>query len=173
MRKGKNILASHKINEDFISALSIETLLNILSDTIRMKIKGIFSYLKFIVGGGLGLLVNLFVTYVFESLLGMPFPFAYAVGLSVNVVFNFVYHSNITFSRKDNAMSRFYRFVPVTLAVVLANYALVLLFADVVVLSNLIPLFLFQQFYNYFVIIAVTGVVSLLNFVLNRRWVFK
>ena len=138
-----------------------------------MGIDELFKYVKFVVGGGIGLLINLAVTYNLNSYQGISFPLSYAFGLTVNIIFNFFYHRHFTFSQKDALMKRFYKFIPLTLAITAANYGLVLLFAEVIIMKQLIPVILIQNYYNYLVIIAVTGIVSIVNYTINRLWVFK
>ncbi len=130
-------------------------------------------YFKFILGGGLGLGVNLAVTYALSEIIGVWFRIAYAIGLGVNVIFNFYYHRRVTFNRTDSAARRFYRFVPLTLAITATNYILVLIFTELVILNWLLVFEFAKPLYKYGVIVGVTGVVSLINYYVNKRWVFK
>lgn len=128
-------------------------------------------YIKFVTGGGLGLLVNLAVTYALTELLDMWFGAAYALGLSANVLFNFMYHRHFTFSQTGQALERLYKFIPLTLAVAAANY-LVVRFLTEAFISNAGEAML-GGYYKYAVIIFVTTVLSIMNYAANRLWVFR
>jgi len=133
----------------------------------------LIKYAQFIFGGGLGLLANLAVTYVLADIIGLWFRASYAIGLAANVLFNFLYHRHITFGRKDKSMSRLYKFIPLTLAVTATNYILVLTFTELIILKWLMPVSFLQQYYNYMAIVAVTGLVSVINYLANKLWVFR
>ncbi len=133
--------------------------------------KDIIKYAKFIFGGGLGLLINIAVTYLLTDVLGIMFRLSYALGLVVNVIFNFFYHRHITFNKKDKSIKRLYKFIPITLAVTAANYILVLLFTSILVLDWIIPFF--KPYYKYIAIIGITGIVSVINYYVNKKMVFE
>ncbi len=130
-----------------------------------------FRYLKFVTGGGLGLLVNLSVTYLLTEVLGVWFRVAYAAGLGANVIFNFLYHRQVTFNRMGGAMKRLFWFMPLTLGITLANYLLVGLFTGEEFAAFGEPLL--GSFYKYAVIIAITTLLSIINYAANRVWVFR
>ena len=64
-------------------------------------------YIRFIFGGGIGLLINIGITAFFTEIFGLWHMYAYTVGLSINVIFNFFYHRNITFKIYDRVKNRF------------------------------------------------------------------
>lgn len=136
-------------------------------------INELLKYTKFIIGGGLGLLVNLIATYLLTEIIGLHFRAAYAIGLAANVLFNFAYHRRITFERNDNPMARLYKFVPLTLVITATNYVLVMIFTELVILDWVVPISLFHQYYRYIAIVGVTGIVSIANYATNKRWVFR
>lgn len=118
-------------------------------------------YLVFVLGGAVGLAINLGATYIFHSVLGMWQMLAYAIGLSLNILFNFIYHRWITFNVKTHTERRLAMFTAVTLAVVAANWLLVYLFAEV-------------MGYNIYVTsVVVVVALSVINFIVNRIVVFK
>ncbi len=133
--------------------------------------KELAKYFIFIIGGGLGLLINVAVTYLLTDVLGIWFRLSYAIGLGVNLIFNFFYHSYITFNKKDRAIKRLNLFIPITLFITVTNYFLVMLFTSILVLDWIMPFF--QSYYKYIVIIGITGFVSIINYIANKKLVFK
>ncbi len=133
----------------------------------------LMKYVQFIFGGGLGLIINVAVTYLLAETLGMQFRVSYAIGLAANLLFNFFYHRYITFGKKDKSMARLYKFVPLTLAVTATNYVLVLTFTELIILKGIMPAAIMQSYYSYLVIVSVTGFVSVINYLANKMWVFR
>ncbi len=126
-------------------------------------------YTKFVIGGGIGLLINIAITYLLTDIFSLWFRIAYAIGLGVNVGFNFFYHMHFTFKKKDRAVKRLYKFIPLTLSITAINYVLVLIFTELITIN--LPIL--DQYYKYIVIILITGFVSVLNYFSNKVWVFE
>lgn len=129
----------------------------------------IIKYTKFVIGGGIGLLINIATTYMLTDIFSIGFRIAYAIGLGMNVGFNFIYHMQFTFKKKDNSLKRLYKFIPLTLSITAINYVLVLIFTELITIN--LPIL--NQYYKYIVIILITGFVSILNYASNKMWVFK
>lgn len=128
-------------------------------------------YVIFVIGGGIGLLINVISTYILSDVMGVWFRLAYAIGLAINLLFNFYYHKDITFRAKGGSGQQLSKFIPLTLAVTAANYILVLIFTEIIILQMFMPFF--SDYYKYLIIIGVTGFVSVINYGANKAWVFK
>ncbi|HLC81356.1 MAG TPA: GtrA family protein [Candidatus Nanoarchaeia archaeon] len=117
----------------------------------------LFRYLKFLIGGGLSLLFGLGITYALTEVLGLWHMFSLAVAIGIEAIFLFLYHSVITFRKKG----RFWLFVFVVLFISDLNWILVYV-ASV------------NWNFNYLLsIVVVAGMVSVLNFGMNRWLVFS
>ncbi len=113
-------------------------------------------YLRFIIGGGLSLLLNLAITYLLTELLHLWHMLSFAIALGVEILFLFVYHTRITFKQNGN----FFRFAFITLFISGLNWVFVY------VLSEVLGIY-------YLVSIVVSAlVISVLNYTLNRFFVF-
>lgn len=128
--------------------------------------KGITKYFIFLIGGGLGLLVNLVITFFLTEFLHLWHMVSYIFGLAANIVVNFVYHKYITFKVKDKMQKRILKFIVVYFLVVIVSWALVYLFTEIIVFSSF-------KYYYLIIIVLVTLVVSIVNYLLNKLWVFN
>ncbi|MBS3139741.1 GtrA family protein [Candidatus Woesearchaeota archaeon] len=114
-------------------------------------------YFKFLIGGGLSLLIGLGITYIFTEFFGLWHMLSLAIAIVIEALFLFWYHSVITFRKKG----RFWLFIVVVLFISDLNWILVYIAS---VTWN----------FNYLLsIIIVAGMVSILNFLINRWLVFK
>lgn len=129
-------------------------------------------YTRFIIGGGLGLLLNLAITYTLTEIAGLWFWMSYAIALAANVAFNFYYHIRITFRKTKASINNMLKFGPLTLGITATNYVAVRIFTELIVLKGILPITA-QPYYNYVVIIIVTGTLSVINYYANKIWVFK
>jgi putative flippase GtrA len=129
-------------------------------------------YFRFTVGGGLGLIVNLFVTYFCTEVLRTDFKLSYAIGLSVNLIFNFYYHAFVTF-KKSGDKARLIKFIPLTLGITATNYILVLIFTELIILSWVLTPIGVEHYYRYAVIMGVAGFISIINYISNKLWIFR
>ena len=116
----------------------------------------LYRYFRFLVGGGLSLLLNLGVTYVLTEYFHLWYMLSFAIALALEILFLFLYHSQVTFQ----SQGRFLRFVLGILFISALNWAGVYLVT--------VPL-------GVHYLIAIPGValiISLLNYWMNRTWVF-
>ena len=118
-------------------------------------------YLVFITGGGTGMLINLCLTYVLTEFVHLWYMFSYAIGQTVNLLFNFFYHRHITFTVTSRAKERFGKFFLVSLAVISISWLLVLLITE------------YLNLYYILSIVIVAFFVSIVDFLINKSWVFK
>lgn len=119
--------------------------------------KDLYRYFKFIFGGGLSLLLNLAITYIFTEYLQLWHMLSYAIALSIEIFFLFTYHSLVTFKKKG----RFWLFVIVILFISGLNWSAVYLLSVILKMPYLIAI----------VIAALT--ISIINYLLNKKLVFK
>ena len=124
---------------------------------IDKLIKEASRYFTFIIGGGISLLIGLGVTWGFTEYAGFWHMLSYAIALSVEIIFLFVYHTYITFK----ARGHFLKFALVILFITGLNWVLVY-FVSVII-----------GVYYLIAIVLVALVVSILNYFLNRIWVFN
>ncbi|MBI2573098.1 GtrA family protein [Candidatus Woesearchaeota archaeon] len=117
-------------------------------------------YTKFLFGGGIGLVINLTLTFLFDKYFHIPFIVSYGLVLCLEVVVLFPYHCFITFKRKGE----FLHYAIIFLVITALN------FGGVSLLTKYISLF---QTYPYGAIVISAGFFSMLNYILNRKFVFK
>ncbi|MCP3682776.1 MAG: glycosyltransferase [bacterium] len=128
---------------------------------LQLRFGEIIRYLVFVVGGGLGMLINLVVTFLLTEFAGLWYMGSYALGLGLNMLFNFFYHRHVTFNVTSRAKERFGKFMIVTVLIVLINWLMVYAITEI------------TGIYYILSIILVTLVVSVINYILNKLWVFK
>ena len=119
--------------------------------------KDLSRYMTFLFGGGVSLLLNLMVTYGLTEYLHFWHMFSFAVALTLELFFLFIYHSLVTFKKKGH----FFLFVMVILFISTLNWVSVYMLSE-----------LWNIRYVFSIIIA-AGVISLLNYLINRNVVFK
>ena len=113
-------------------------------------------YIKFLFGGGLSLLLNLGITYTLTTFLHFWHMLSFGIALICEILFLFVYHSYVTF-RKNG---KFWTFVAVILFISGLNWLFVYFLTEILSLQYLIA------------IVLAAGVISLLNYGLNKMLVF-
>jgi putative flippase GtrA len=118
-------------------------------------------YIIFMIGGGLGALINLAATYFLVEFLGCWYILAYCIGGALNVAFNFIFHRLVTFSVKDETFFRLTKFIFVNIAISVCLLGLTYWFTDILGLW-----YIFSGAMAIFII-------SLLNFAINSIWIFK
>jgi len=119
-------------------------------------------YIIFIFGGGLGLVINLLITFVLTEYFYLWHMFSYSIGLTLNIIINYIYHTKITF-KIERSKNRLIKFVVVFLLMVLLNWFFVYYFTEIIG---------FKKYY-LIVIVAVTFVLSIINYLINKLYVFK
>src|SRR3989338_5977530 len=117
----------------------------------------LYKYVKFLFGGGLSLLLNLGITYVLTEVFQLWHMLSFAIALGCEIFFLFAYHSYVTF-RKNG---KFWLFAAVILCISALNWLVVYLLTEFLTLPYLIA------------IVLAAGVISVLNYGLNKRLVFR
>lgn len=116
----------------------------------------LYRYIRFLFGGGLSLLLNLGITYILTEFFQLWHMLSFAIALSFEILFLFVYHSYVTF-RKNG---KFWLFAAVIIFISGLNWLAVYLLTEVLTLPYLIA------------IVLAAGVISLLNYGINKKVVF-
>jgi putative flippase GtrA len=130
-------------------------------------------FIIFIIGGGVGALTNWFVSFILTSILGVYYVISYSLAQTVNITVNFLWHQYITFKVKDNAKIRFLKFFFMSILTACLSIGLVYLTKEFI-LDHLYNIIILGYDLNYlFTIIFITFVVSVLNFIISKLWVFK
>jgi putative flippase GtrA len=138
-----------------------------------MVISRLKNYVVFATGGGVGALVNWGISFVLTSLIGVHYILSYLIAQSVNIVVNFTWHRLITFNVMDNSAGRFVRFCLLSIATALASIGLVYALKEWVV-DHWYRVIVRGVDLNYLVvIIAVTFIISIVNFVISKLWIFN
>jgi len=117
----------------------------------------LFRYIRFLFGGGLSLLLNLGITYLLTEFLHLWHMLSFAIALGCEIMFLFVYHSYVTFRKRGN----FWLFAGVILFISGLNWLAVYLLTEILALPYLIA------------IVLAAGAISLLNYGVNKKVVFK
>lgn len=116
-------------------------------------------YAHFALGGFLLFLFELGSTFFMKEYLGMSVMLAYAIALAVGLLLLFYYHLMITFGvKKQKYMRRKFFFL------YLISY---------VVNWNLVTALVYLGFNYLLSITAVSAILSLADFLISKRWVFK
>ncbi len=116
-----------------------------------------YRYFKFLCGGGLSLLLNLTVTYLLTEVFHLWHMLSFAIALCLEILFLFGYHSMVTFRTKG----KFWVFVIVILFISALNWVGVYLASVVLGIHYLAS------------IVIVALIISVLNYFLNKKIVFK
>jgi putative flippase GtrA len=119
------------------------------------------TFVRFLLVGGAGVVVNSLALFVFYQLLGLPLIFASAVAVELAIAHNFVWNDRWTFGSASLSLLRFFKFNLVSLAGLLLTTATAWLLveqADInYLLANLVGISL-----------AVTC-----NFAANTAWTWR
>lgn len=118
-------------------------------------------YIIFIIGGGIGALINLAMTYVMTEFFGLWYILGFILGSAANIAFNFAYHRRITFSVKDRMQSRFLKFIAVNILIGIGSVGFIYMLTEGL-----------KLWYMLSAIIAITCI-SMINFLINKFWVFR
>lgn len=127
-------------------------------------------YLVFIMGGGARFLFVALLTLLLIEVLNFPYTISYGAALTVGVISAFFYNRIFTFNTLTAWKPRLLKFVVIIPIIDVSNWVLVIAitqafadFYDTAVLPR----------YYWPAIFLVTSVLSVLNFGLNKFWVFK
>ena len=119
--------------------------------------KDLYRYVKFLFGGSLSLILNLLITYLLTEFFFLWFMLSFAIALGVEIIFLFTYHSIFTFHKRG----KFLLFVVVILLISGLNWIFVYIFSVLLGVPYIIA------------IILVAGVISIFNYFLNKKIVFR
>lgn len=128
-----------------------------INPKLRFWLREFKKYLIFIFGGGMSMLLNLGITYAFTDYVGLWHMYSYTIALFCELIFLFVYHTYITFRTRGN----FIKFALVILLVSALNWLGVYFTSIILKIHYLIS------------IILVALIISVLNYTINRLFVFK
>lgn len=115
-----------------------------------------YRYVKFLFGGSLSLILNLIFTYFLTEFLHFWHMLSFAFALGMEIIFLFIYHSVVTFRRRG----RFLIFVIVILIISLLNWLAVFFLSITLKIQYLLA------------IIISAGIISIINYFINKTWVF-
>lgn len=132
-----------------------------ITQTLQPRLGETGRYIVFIAGGGMGMFINLCITYVLTEFVCFWYMLSYAIGQTVNLLFNFFYHRHITFTVTSQTKGRFGKFILVSAGVIPTSWLLVWFITE------------YLQFYYILSIILVAFLVSIIDFLINKMWVFK
>ena len=159
-----------------------------MRDTLNRATGGLFGrmmqntflrYFVFAFGGGMSYVLLLTVTYLLTSLAAISDIVSYWIGLACAVIFAFIYHRFITFNAMTRWQQRFAKFFALEIVIAIANGVLVYLLTKKMIIQFLAPIdqihFISAKVSLYFLIITfcVTLLLSVINFTMNRFWVFR
>lgn len=119
--------------------------------------KDLYRYVKFLFGGGLSLLLNLTITYIFTEFVHLWHMLSFGIALGCEILFLFAYHSYVTF-RKNG---KFWLFAVVVLFISGLNWLAVYFLTEMVALPYLVA------------IVLAAGAISVLNYGINKKIVFR
>jgi putative flippase GtrA len=117
----------------------------------------IFRYIKFVFGGGLALILNLIITYFLTEVMHLWHMVSFAIALGLELLFLLIYHTLITFKKKGKIL------------------LFVLIISFISTLNWILVFIMTIEFHFYYLIsiVLVAGVVSIVNYFLNRNLVFE
>lgn len=127
-------------------------------------------YLTFIAGGGMGFLLIISTTIILTEIFNLWYAFSYAIGLAVGTSFKFLYHRRITFNKPSRWKTRLRRFI--ILVVMLNVIKWLLVYAGAETVANMFKEEVTAIYYLP-TIFLVNALLSMVNFVFNKHWVFK
>jgi len=134
------------------------------------KYKG---FIIFIIGGGVGALTNWFISFVLTSILGFHYVVSYAIAQIVNITVNFLWHTFITFKETTSPIKRFLKFIVMSISTAMLSICLVYISKEFF-LDHFYHIIIKKYDLNYLaVIIGITFLISILNYVISKVWVFE
>jgi len=138
-----------------------------------VKVRDVKEYFIFIIGGGVGALVNWVVSFILTSLLGIYYLFSYLIAQSINIVVNFMWHRYVTFRMINSSKEKqFVRFVMLSIATIILSIGLVYLLKEYV-LDSKFKIVAWDYNINYLLaIVSVTFMVSFINFIVSKVYIF-
>jgi len=131
-----------------------------------MVIEDIKKYFIFVIGGGLGLAIILLLTFILTEFFHIQHMISYSISLVPAILFVFIYHSLITFKGNKRNHKTLIKFVIIFGIMTFLNWILIYLFTEKYIFSS-------WRYYYMVIIFLATCIVSILNFLSNKIWVFK
>ena len=149
-----------------LERLLLETLDELPFSSILRKIYfAIKRYAIFIFGGFVGWLILISITtFITNAFQTRPYV-GYLFGLTGAIIFTFSYHRYITFKQKTNWQSRFMKFAPLEISLSALNWLLFYIVTESQGIGSGVGYITASFFITWFI--------SIINFSLNRFWVFK
>lgn len=132
-----------------------------LATFIEFILTNIRKYFIFIFGGFLGALIGWLITFLMTQFAGFYYLVSFTIGEIGTFIFNFTYHKNVTFKNSKKPFWTFLKFIGSYLLIYVLNVIFIYLMTEKL------------GFYYMVSIVTVTLVLSVLNFILNRLFVFK
>jgi putative flippase GtrA len=130
-------------------------------------------YFIFIVGGGIGALVNWLVSFVLTSLLAIYYMFSFLIAQIINIAVNFTWHRHVTFRVRGDTSSQFVRFLILSSCTILLSMGIVFVTKEFVI-DKMFELIVLGYKVNYLLaIVSVTFLVSIINFFVSKTWIFR
>lgn len=118
--------------ENFIKKENI-TIKKIINPLFILKLLYKYNYFHFFVVGTTGIILNLTTVYILtEYYFGLENYFtAYLIGLTLNLIFNFIFHTILTFKTKKKHTIRFILFI---------TYSLILTALQAITVKKITPI---------------------------------
>lgn len=134
----------------------------VISDKTRpLYLSAVKKFVVFGAGGLCGAVINWMITYGMTEYLNVYYIISVVTGCTVNIIFNFLYHRSITFKVYSYVITRFLKFVVVSVLIIGLTTSLTFVFTEI-----------FGLWYLYSAIVAVC-IITVLNFVINSYFVFS
>lgn len=123
-----------------------------------------YKYIHFFATGLSGVIINLTITWLLtEFYFGLDnYFYSYLFGLSANIIWNFIIHTQINFKIKTKYLKRFIIFV---------IYTLILSFIQANLVKLIVPIIGLK--YYLLIIASVILFFSFLTFIIFKFWLFK
>ncbi len=130
-------------------------------DKIKDRIRKHKRYIVFSIGGVITFLLDIIITAFLTEVIRIWYMYSYAIALFTNIILLFFYHSFVTFKDlRKNPVSNFLKFLSTYSLAIFLNWSLVFIIT------------LFVNVHYLIVVAAVTISLSVLNYTLNKKWVF-
>jgi len=145
---------------------NLETLNELPFSSLLRKIYFVIKrYVIFIFGGFVGWLILISITTLIATIFQTRPYIGYSFGLTAAIIFTFSYHRYITFKQKTNWRSRFMKFAPLEMTLSALNWLLFYVVTESLGIDFGVGYIIASFFITWFI--------SIINFSLNRFWIFK
>lgn len=117
-------------------------------------------YLIFSIGGIIIFLFEILSTILFTELFNIHYMYSYGASLFIGMVFLFFYHMFITFNIPNDHFKRFFRFMIINSIYFIAALFFVYILTEIGL--------------HYIMSITISSIIlSIINYCVNKNWVFK